>query len=242
MKINEVEKLLNIPKATIRFYEKEGLLTPQRKENSYREYSDTDIEELKKIIILRKIGIAVEDIKQVQNGNLLLQNALSKNLNDLYAQMEELKGAIKVCDMMQKKDENFVSLDENYYWNMIQEEEASGRTFSDIAKDYLLFEKDVLDRLTIGENKKFSRILIALAIWLAVYGVIAVKKGYTFFEGVSSRLLLILIVSLAAVPAFILRNNMTAKDTYLKWLKRSPLILLIILLVIIIVRNFFGIV
>ena len=242
MKINEVEKLLNIPKATIRFYEKEGLLTPQRNENSYREYSDTDIEALKKIIILRKIGVSVDDIKQVQNGKLLLQNALSKNLNDLYAQMEELKGAIKVCDMMQKKDENFASLDENYYWNIIQEEEASGQTFSDIAKDYLLFEKDVLDSLSGGGNKKFSKILFRLMLWLSVYGVAALKKGYTFLEGVSYKLLLLVIVSFAFVPAFIMRNNITVKDTYLKWLKRFPLILLIILLIIIIVRNFFWIV
>lgn len=55
MKINEVEKLLEIPKATIRFYEKEGLIIPQRNENSYREYSDEDVEILKKIIVLRKI-------------------------------------------------------------------------------------------------------------------------------------------------------------------------------------------
>ena len=40
MKINEAEQLLGITKANIRFYEKEGLLTPSRNESSYREYSD----------------------------------------------------------------------------------------------------------------------------------------------------------------------------------------------------------
>ena len=40
MKINDVEKLLGITKANIRFYEKEGLLTPGRMENGYREYSE----------------------------------------------------------------------------------------------------------------------------------------------------------------------------------------------------------
>ena len=56
MKINEVEKLLGIPMATIRFYEKEGLLVPQRNENSYREYSEKDVQLLKKIIDMNNAG------------------------------------------------------------------------------------------------------------------------------------------------------------------------------------------
>lgn len=234
MKINEVEKLLNIPKATIRFYEKEGLLAPKRNENTYREYSEVDVETLKKIVILRKIGVSVDDIKQVQSGNLLLQDALSINLTNLYTQMEELKGAIKVCDLMQKKEENFASLDENYYWDIIHDEEEKGQSFIDIAKDYVLFEKDVLDKLTVGENKKFSKIVAQLTIWAIFGGVLALKKGDTFFAGVNKKLIIVLIVSLAFIPAFILRDNITAKDTYLKWLKRAPLILFLVLLGIII--------
>ena len=56
MKINEVEKLLEVPRATIRFYEKEGLIHPQRNLNTYREYSDSDIELLKKIIVLLRLA------------------------------------------------------------------------------------------------------------------------------------------------------------------------------------------
>ena len=51
MKIHELENELNISRANIRFYEKEGLLTPARKENGYRDYSDDDIAVLKKIIV-----------------------------------------------------------------------------------------------------------------------------------------------------------------------------------------------
>ncbi|MBQ7295804.1 MAG: MerR family transcriptional regulator [Clostridia bacterium] len=35
MKINEVEELLNTPRANIRYYEKEGLINISRKENGY---------------------------------------------------------------------------------------------------------------------------------------------------------------------------------------------------------------
>lgn len=47
MKINEIETLLGQSRANIRFYEKEGLLTPARNENGYREYSEGDIATLK---------------------------------------------------------------------------------------------------------------------------------------------------------------------------------------------------
>ena len=46
MTIKEVEILLDIPRATIRFYEKEGLVEPIREENGYRAYSEEDVEML----------------------------------------------------------------------------------------------------------------------------------------------------------------------------------------------------
>ncbi len=49
MKINQVEQLVGITKGNIRFYEKEGLLTPGRNnDNGYRDYSDADVVWLKK--------------------------------------------------------------------------------------------------------------------------------------------------------------------------------------------------
>ena len=55
MKINELEKMLNISRANIRFYEKEGLLNPERNDNGYREYEENEIAILKKIIVYRKL-------------------------------------------------------------------------------------------------------------------------------------------------------------------------------------------
>lgn len=48
MKINEVEELLNTPRANIRYYEKEGLINVSRKENGYRNYTEEDIARLKR--------------------------------------------------------------------------------------------------------------------------------------------------------------------------------------------------
>ena len=49
MRIQELEGIVGSDRATIRFYEKEGLITPNRSENGYRDYTPENAEELKKI-------------------------------------------------------------------------------------------------------------------------------------------------------------------------------------------------
>ncbi len=56
IEIKELEQILDIPRATIRFYEKCGLINPERNsDNDYREYTDLDVSTLKRIVVLRKI-------------------------------------------------------------------------------------------------------------------------------------------------------------------------------------------
>ena len=61
MKINEVEQQVDITKKNIRFYEQQGLLSPKRNmENGYRDYSEEDVTELKKIKMLRKLSLPID--------------------------------------------------------------------------------------------------------------------------------------------------------------------------------------
>lgn len=46
MTIREIEALSGMTRANIRFYESEGLLTPNRMENGYRDYTKSDLETL----------------------------------------------------------------------------------------------------------------------------------------------------------------------------------------------------
>ena len=60
MTIKELEQQLEIPRATIRFYEKENLIAPKRSDNSYREYNAEDIETLRKIIPRQQFEVPVQ--------------------------------------------------------------------------------------------------------------------------------------------------------------------------------------
>ena len=62
MKIGELSRLLELPVTTIRFYENEGILSPERGENGkYRNYSSTDILNLLECIRYRNMGFSVKD-------------------------------------------------------------------------------------------------------------------------------------------------------------------------------------
>lgn len=154
MTIKEVEILLDIPRATIRFYEKEGLVEPIREENGYRAYSEEDVEKLKKIIILRKIGVSVEDIADLFDGAKSMHEVLDLNLMNLQKQMEELKGAISLSQKMQEDHVEISMMNTDLYWNTIEEEEKRGNSFIDIAKDIAGVEKDIVKNYFSFTRKK----------------------------------------------------------------------------------------
>ena len=77
MRIKEVEELVGITRKNIRFYEKEGLLTPGRElENSYRDYTDDDVRRLRVIKLLRKLDMPISAISDVLENRLSLPEAL----------------------------------------------------------------------------------------------------------------------------------------------------------------------
>ena len=145
MKINDVEQILGITKANIRFYEKEGLLTPGRTEKGYRDYSETDITRLKEIVIYRKLGIPVQQIADILDGVISLQDALDANIQMLNAEIEKLNGSLALCKQL--KAEDVAILDCDKYWNLIHEKEQTGFRFQSLALDYINFVAPTLSWL-----------------------------------------------------------------------------------------------
>ena len=60
MTIGELEKALNMTRANIRFYEQEGFIHPVRGVNNYRDYSPQDADTLRKVKLLRQLGLSLE--------------------------------------------------------------------------------------------------------------------------------------------------------------------------------------
>lgn len=101
MTIKEVEKLTGLSRSNVRFYEKEKLIVPVRNErNGYRDYSNSDIENLKKIAYLRTLGISIEDIRSIISENVSLREVIQKQNKILRCQISELNRAKKLCEKM----------------------------------------------------------------------------------------------------------------------------------------------
>ena len=54
-----------LPAKTIRYYEEIDLVTPARRDNGYREFSSTDIQQLKFIQRSRRLGFSVEECRSL---------------------------------------------------------------------------------------------------------------------------------------------------------------------------------
>ena len=142
MKINELEKMLNISRANIRFYEKEGLLKPERNDNGYREYEENEIAILKKIIIYRKLGISIPNIKDIFNGTLTLSDAINDSMGTINSELTELAVSAKLCRDIKSQGVENSSFDEDFYWNEINRMESTGEEFYNFAGvDVSAFEK-----------------------------------------------------------------------------------------------------
>ena len=130
MKINEVEALVGITKKNIRFYEAEGLLTPRRNsENGYRDYGDEDVAVLRRIKLMRKLGLPLEDIRQMLSGAHTVGDGMRRHLVTLERERQNLDAAAKLCGELADCQERLDALDADALLEEMAEMEQSGTTF-----------------------------------------------------------------------------------------------------------------
>lgn len=98
MKIKEVAKQVGITPANIRYYEKEGLLNPERNErNNYRDYGKDEINRLEEIKKLRLLGVSIEDIKRLYVNKTSVTEIMEKRLVEIREEKRNLKFMEDVC-------------------------------------------------------------------------------------------------------------------------------------------------
>lgn len=134
MKIKQVEELVGITSKNIRFYENQGLLTPERAENGYREYHEQNIETLKKIKLLRKLGISVEEIRAVLNHSRSLEDCLEKHLTVLEKERENRLNMQRLSDAILQQRDSIDTLNTNEWLDEMEKLEKEGVDFVNVSK------------------------------------------------------------------------------------------------------------
>ena len=98
MNIKQASEQSGVSAPNIRFYEKEGLLTPARRQgNDYRDYTAGDVRTLKLIRMLRMLDVPLPTIKAVLRGEQPLQQALQAQQTVLEQQAAQLAAAMQFC-------------------------------------------------------------------------------------------------------------------------------------------------
>ena len=167
MKINEVEEQVGITKRNIRFYEKEGLLTPGRNsENGYRDYGERDVAVLRTVKLLRKLDVPLEEIRRMQRGDLTLPDGMRRHIIQLERDQENLRTMQRLCQTLLEAEEQLPTLDAASYLEQMEQMEQDGTRFVNIKK------RDTVTR--------YAGALIAAAVFIAMMAGAMVLLAWCF--------------------------------------------------------------
>lgn len=165
MKIKHVEELVGISKKSIRFYEEQGLLSPERAENGYREYHEADIKRLKQIKLFRKLAIPIEEIKKVLSGERSLETCLEYHLEELEHQKDSLEQMQALSRQLIDGHVEINTLDVDSCLEKMEKLEKEGTKFMDASKTDIHKKKTMGAVLGAAIMIVLMGALIAIQVW-----------------------------------------------------------------------------
>lgn len=110
MLIGEAAAKTGLTKKAIEYYAEQGLINPEISENGYRNFSEADISKLRKISVLRNLGLSVADIKEFfsDNGHGKIQEIINRKAFE--------------AQVFKEKENLLRGFSEKPDWDKIQEE------------------------------------------------------------------------------------------------------------------------
>lgn len=161
MTIREIEALSGMTRANIRFYESEGLLTPNRMENGYRDYTRSDLDTLHKIRLLRALGLGIDEIRKLSAGETALGEALESRRSAMQTEQRTLVRAEEVARAMLRTHADYATLDTGRYLAAL---EAGAQTAvqQDVQpKLHVLWRRSCLPRASAAPSRPSARAIAA---------------------------------------------------------------------------------
>lgn len=132
MRISEVAEKTGLSISNIRFYEKKGLIGPDRdKDSKYRNYTEKDLALIKQILLFRKMDFSIEAISHILNNKLTIEAAIQNQITELEEKRDSIQSSIDLCKKI-AGDGQYSSLDTDYYLSYVKEEEKKGRVFGQL--------------------------------------------------------------------------------------------------------------
>lgn len=143
MTIKDMEEKTGMSRTSIRFYESEGLITPERRENGYRNYSEEDARVLRKVKLLRMMDISLEEVKALCGGEAQLSAALERLEQTMDQRRLHLERTREAAQQMIREEVDFAELDPERYLPLMEEGAA--------------WKEDVQPRLNLPWRRYWAR-------------------------------------------------------------------------------------
>lgn len=128
--IGEFAKIIGVTTSMLRYYEKEGLLTPERDENNVREYTENDIGWVRFLLHLKSSGMSITELKQYTKWRAIGEETilnrkklLEKRKNLLAQQIQQMQESMNILN--QKIEFYQDQLDGNKYEFVLDHNEKS---------------------------------------------------------------------------------------------------------------------
>lgn len=83
MLIHEIAKKCGITKKAVQYYVEQGIVSPKILENGYKDFSEKDVEALKKVVLYRQLNLSVSEIKCVLKNAESLKGILYQRTLEL---------------------------------------------------------------------------------------------------------------------------------------------------------------
>lgn len=105
--INQLSKETKIPIATIRFYEKSGLISGKKKQeersNNYRYYDDEVVEKLALIRDAKSVGFTLAEIKELIDAWYGKRISMAKKIDILDRKLAQINDKIRELKEVKKQ-------------------------------------------------------------------------------------------------------------------------------------------
>ena len=131
MRINDVERITGLSQKAIRLYESKGLIVISRDDNGYRNYTDENINALKKIKLLRSAGVSIADIKLLLFGVMNIDEVMNKRKSEILKESGINSEKYRICEIISEKgDIDDLKTAEKFTEN---EEETENETYGELS-------------------------------------------------------------------------------------------------------------
>ncbi len=172
MQIQTIEEKTGLDRATIRYYEQEGLIKPKRLQNGYRDYSEKNLQDLQKVKLLRQLGLSLEAILQLMEGKDDLRSVIENQLVVLKDYKARVENAETICKMILQDKVTYETIVPNKYFIVLSESKCiENKVVETPYTEYVYLESHPVRRFVgryLDQLLTSAILMLIVVVWMRV--------------------------------------------------------------------------